>query len=43
MAQQGAEIVEQFAETFLRDWTARARQADARLRQAERELADAER
>lgn len=43
MAAQGAEVIEQFAETFLRDWTRRAREADASLRDAERDLAEIER
>lgn len=43
MLQQGAELIEEVAETFLRDWTRRSRRADARLRNAEEELAEAER
>ncbi len=43
VAARGAEVIEQFAETFLRDWTQRAREADQSLRQAESALTEIER
>jgi len=41
--QQGAELAETVAETFLQDWTRQSRRADADLDRAERNLAETQR